>query len=139
MARGESSNFGNARETALSLYPFRTTLKTDCMLRTYCTSLLYCSFLVWLVTVCYGQSEQPATAGKEKKKSFELKETIITGKDTGMYSVSGFQSKKQGDILCQRWELDNNGYDYSDFNLHELDLFKDSTALRNGRGPVRIG
>jgi hypothetical protein len=108
------------------------------MFRTHCISLLYLVLPV-LITGCYEPTKQSAAKEKEQKKSFQFKETIITGKDTGMYKLSGFHRNNMADLLCQRWELDNNGFDPSDFNLHELDLFKDSTACRNGLGPVRIG
>lgn len=95
---------------------------------------LFFILLAVLTPACYEAGKPAAT-----KKAFLFKETIVTGNDTGMYSLSGFRSRNWTDMLCQRWELDNNGYDYSDFNLHQLDIFKDSTVLRNGLGPVRIG
>ena len=108
------------------------------MFRTHCISLLY-FFLVMLVTGCYGPANQPAAQGKEKKNSFQFKETIITGKDTGMYKLSGFRKTNIADMLCQRWKLDNNGFDPASNHLNELDIFKDSTVIRNPRGKLRIG
>ena len=106
------------------------------MFRTHCISLLY-FVLVVLITGCYEATKQPVA--KPTKKSFLFKETIITGKDTGMYTLSGFRKTNMADMLCQRWELDNGGMDPSSNNLNELDIFKDSTVLRNPRGHLRIG
>jgi hypothetical protein len=106
------------------------------MFRTHCISLLY-FVLVVLVTGCYEPTKQPVV--NSKKKPFLFKETIITGKDTGMYKQSGFRKTNIADMLCQHWEMGEYWKDLSSNDLRELDLFKDSTVLKNARGHVRIG
>lgn len=109
--------------------------------------VLYTLFLPLLWIAACHQANKPTTKEKLKAK-YVFKETIVTGKDTGMNSSSGFRKISIGDILSQRWEL----ADMEDVNSIELVLdknnkriipglciFKDSTVVENPRSHFRIG
>ena len=95
-------------------------------------------FYSFIYSGCYQATPKPGPA--KKKSSFAYKETIVTGKDTGMVKLGGFKRINISDILCQRWEL-KNGIDISaelipDAEMRgslarEMVFFKDSSVILN--------
>jgi hypothetical protein len=106
------------------------------MLRIYFIPILC---LAVSISGCYDAGTPAASGGKKKSKPFEFKETIVTGKDTGMKSLSRFHKSDIADVLCQHWGSEEFG-DYLPKDLPgELWMFKDSSVLEKPRGHMRTG
>ena len=99
------------------------------------------------LTGCYSAGDTPQ---KEEKKpaGFVFKETIVTGKDTGMTNLGGFKRTAIKDVICQHWECDENDNTTSNELLWDdrgrpihprLDLFKDGSALLNPGNNLQTG
>lgn len=107
------------------------------MLQTNFISILC---LALSISGCYDAGTPSASETKKKAKpGFEFIETIVTGRDTGMKSLSRFHKSNIADVLCQYWRSEEFG-DYLPKDLPgELRLFKDSTLLEKPRGKMRTG
>ena len=96
--------------------------------------ICYC----FIYSGCYQST--PKYGSVKEKSDFVYKESIVTGKDTGMVKLGGFKRINISDILCQRWEL-KNGDDISADLIpdsetrgsiaREMVLFKDSSVMVN--------
>ncbi|MFT3827314.1 MAG: hypothetical protein QM731_25525 [Chitinophagaceae bacterium] len=94
-----------------------------------------------------GCTDKPKPKEKATAATYVLKETLVTGTNNGLISLSGFK-RSFAETLCQRWELDKTD-DASDELVWDkktgdrlfpgLALFRDSTAVENPRGKMLIG
>lgn len=98
--------------------------------------IFFCTCTIF--TGCYQATTKPGPV--QKKSGFVYKETIVTGKDTGMVKLGGFKRINVADILCQRWILKNEDDISADLIpdpgmrssiIREMVLFKDSSVLIN--------
>jgi hypothetical protein len=110
-------------------------------------TIFYCICLVALIAgSCGAPVHQPTK--KKAVDTFVLRETLVTGLDTAMKSLSGFRKKDIRDELSQHWELQHEEHvssielvlDEKNIRIFpELILFKDGEALENPRSHFRAG
>jgi hypothetical protein len=103
----------------------------------------YLIFFPWLfvwISGCYEPGAQSSSDTRKKKTTpFLFKETIVTGKDSGMKSLSRFHNSDIADVLCQHWESSESYDEIPEDQLSELAIFKDSSVLENPRSHLRTG
>jgi hypothetical protein len=109
------------------------------------TLVYYCLLPALLAAGCYSPNKPDP---KKKKATFVFKETIATGRDTGMKRLSGFRTIDIRDQISQHWELEKAEHASSieltldEDNIRifpELNLFKDGQVLENPRSHFRTG
>jgi hypothetical protein len=103
------------------------------------------SLLVLLVVAGCGSGKKDKA---RVKKPFIFRETIVTGKDSGMANLAGIRRINMADAICQHWELPNmEGAPDIDLVLDdkgkrifpELILFNDSAYVENPHSHFAMG
>jgi hypothetical protein len=82
------------------------------------------------------------------KTSFVYTETIVKGSDTGMIAFGTFRRSNIADILCQRWQMQNDDDivasvtrdpEIGASDIEDVVLFKDSSVVLDPMGKIKLG
>lgn len=110
---------------------------------------IFTYLVIMLVISCRTSTEAPDKKPKKKATTFNFKETLVKGLDTGIIRIDALPEKDIEKVLSQHWYLDDVS-DASDDKLvwvngnesrlfPEIILFEDSTAMVDPRVKMRTG
>ena len=97
--------------------------------------MLACSGFLW---GCYPAEKK----GPGVPKKYVVRETIVKGKDTGMVRLGNFRRVDIADVLCQRWQMEENEDEVPDITKGmplDIIMFKDSSFVDDPMEDMRMG